>query len=143
MTEYRLEIKKGSISVHIVGASPFEIEESLDEVISLLNRIETRIKELGVKTKITDSLIGEFDKIPHIRAPQSIRDAISQLMSSEWGKTPRTKNDIIEAMKTNAIYYRRESVATELTRMTKAGLLRRIKTNKIFSYVPGYPLQQK
>ena len=57
------------------------------------------------------------------------------LLSTEWGKHPKSYREIKEALETNAIYYPENTLWPTLTLMTKKGELRRIKKGKIYSYI--------
>jgi len=80
------------------------------------------------------------DNPPPISGATSCREAIAKLFASEWGRKPRTMRQIIDAMKLSAIYYSDTNVAVELGRMTRLGLLRRLKDQKGFTYVSAKPL---
>ncbi len=73
--------------------------------------------------------------VPSIGAPDSLGDAVTKLLSTEWGTKPRNLAEIVEALETNALYYPKGTIATQLMRMTKAGILRRIKSGGTFAYI--------
>lgn len=77
---------------------------------------------------------------PSIAPPTSARDAIVKVLSTDWGKTPHTLKDIVEAMKVNAVYYPSSSIARELNQATRTGLTRRFKTESGYAYVLAKPI---
>ena len=94
------------------------------------------------KTPIGKPLIvGGSDEPPRISGAASCREAIFKLMSSDWGRRPKTMREISDALKLSAIYYQDPVVSTELRRMTNIGMLRRLKSEdgKGFAYVIARP----
>ena len=81
----------------------------------------------------------ESEQPPTIQGATSCRDAIAKLFASEWGRRPRTAREIVDAMKVSAIYYSPTNVSVELGRMTRLGLLRRLKDKKGWTYVSAAP----
>jgi hypothetical protein len=57
------------------------------------------------------------------------------LLSSEWGKKPRTLREITDALEVSALYYPVATLAGVLNYMTKSGDVRRMKSNNTFAYV--------
>lgn len=98
------------------------------------------LEELTAEKK---SSIGEpifvGEEPPAISGTASCREAIAKLFASDWGRKPRTMRQIVDAMKLSAIYYPDSTVAVELGRMTRIGLLRRLKDKKGFCYVSAKP----
>jgi hypothetical protein len=103
------------------------------------------LEELFATSKIKATLgeplfVGRpSEEPPMISGATSCREAIAKLFASDWGRTPRTLREIIDAMKLNAIYYSDTNVAVELNRMTRLGILRRIKDKKGYKYVSAKP----
>lgn len=79
---------------------------------------------------------------PHIAGTRSCRESIAKLLAGEWGRIPRSLGEIRDAMVLSAVYYSDQSIANELRRMTKLGLLRRLKPKdkKGYAYVSAKPL---
>jgi DNA-binding HxlR family transcriptional regulator len=73
---------------------------------------------------------------PAISDVKSVREAILKLLSSSiWIGKPKTLSEIREGFEINALYYPRGTVGTELKRMTKSGLIRRVRLKSGFGYV--------
>ena len=80
--------------------------------------------------------VGKPEEPPTINGSTTCREAIFKLMSSDWGRKPRTMREISDAMKISAVYYQDPVVSTELRRMTRLGVLRRLKSEDgNFAYV--------
>lgn len=84
-------------------------------------------------------IVGAPEVPPAIVGANTCREAIAKLFASDWGRKPRTMRQIADAMKLSAIYYPDANIATELNRMTRIGLLRRLKDKKGFTYVSAKP----
>jgi hypothetical protein len=75
------------------------------------------------------------EEYPSISKPESCSDAITKLLSTEWGKKPRTMAELKEAMTSNAVYYPEGTFKSTFTKMTKNGKLRRVKKGDVFAYI--------
>ena len=63
-------------------------------------------------------------------------EAIVKLLSTDWARRePRRLNEILEALKVNAIHYPIGTIKGRLTDLTKRGALRRIKSNGSYGYI--------
>ena len=75
------------------------------------------------------------DDYPQIGGDNGCASAIRTLLSSEWGKMPRTEAELTEAMKANAINYQRGTISGLLINLTRKGELRRVgKKNGSYAY---------
>lgn len=142
MTDIQLECKKGPLLIRISAKTFEEIKDLIDDAIDLLKIADAKFEETHFETRMKPEELREFEGIPQITSPGSISDAISQLMASDWGKTPRSLSDIMDALETNAIFYNKKSVTVTLSRMTKSNILRRIKRPEGYHYVPGKALKR-
>ena len=123
----------------------------LKEVISnfgeLFEVLETAIGEISIGTKEPIMVIGEENETPAEKQPdfsgseyeipsisaditKNLRRSIIYLLETPWGKTPKSMNDIREALETNAVYRSTGSIAGSLTQLVQKGELRRIKGEK-------------
>lgn len=135
MSEFQIELKKGPLLIRIVGTTIQEISDAFDDALVFLEEAEKKLTNLERDSTIEG--LKELDGIPTLKNPGSIREAVSQLMTSDWGKTPKTLGEILDAMETNAVFYPKSSVSSELSRMTRSGILRRIRTAQGFRYISG------
>jgi hypothetical protein len=71
---------------------------------------------------------------------KTVREAILKLLSTGWGRTPKSQGEIRKALEVSALYYVGPVIANELRRMTRLGLLRRLPAKGGgFSYVLANP----
>lgn len=83
------------------------------------------------------------EAVPLIGDVKSVREGILKLLSaSTWGGKPKTLAQIMDAFELNALYYPKGTVGTELKRMTKSGLLRRIRLESGYGYVLAQKAKQ-
>lgn len=108
---------------------------SLDE----LTKIVKDLKENNVNDKThfqpNDSATATSDDYPQIGGDTGCASAIRTILSSEWGRMPRTEAELTEAMKANAINYQRGTISGLLINLTRKGELRRVgKKNGSYAY---------
>lgn len=137
MVDFQIEVKKGSLSIRLSGTSATELLSAFDDALDLFKIAEGKLAKLEMKTRPESEELKELEGIPTLKNPDSIRDAISQLMATEWGRTPRTLSEIVDVMEISAVYYSRKSVSSSLSKMTRSGLLRRMQSSQGYKYVSG------
>jgi hypothetical protein len=133
MGEFELELRRGDVNLRIRGTSS-EVSAGIDQAIDLLEQVSAKLKEKKIEMKVSPLASPE---VPHIAppTPATCRDAILKLLSTEWARSPKTLGELIEVMEINGIYYPKARVATELLSMTRAGIVRRLKTKIGFAYI--------
>ncbi len=145
MTEERFSIRVR------IGDCEIELGGKKDEVMATLNELPRIMENLSKSFEVaqkeqpgTPSAKAEVEKVgivepseapPTIPRPSGPSDAIINLLSTEWGRTPRIWQEINEALVTNAIYYSKGSITGTLTNLTKKNRLRRMRTEKGYGYV--------
>ncbi|HDM24235.1 hypothetical protein DRO02_05195 [archaeon] len=117
-----IRIKSGKIELEIQAETVAEIKELLEIV-----------KDYIEKASPIELQREAEEEIPHVTA-STCREAIIKLLSSEWGRRPRTLREIMKAMEVNAIYYPEKTVTGILTKMVKKGLLRRREGARGYEY---------
>jgi hypothetical protein len=76
------------------------------------------------------------ENYPKIGKPSGVRDAILKVLSTPWGKRPRTWREIYDALKSNDYYYGEGNVSGSLTQLVKElKKVRRVKLDKKTGYV--------
>lgn len=111
--------RKGEI---IIEAETLEqLDATLDKVLSL--------------SEIQESQKMKGEEFPKIRAGLGCSEAIRALLRTDWGKQPRSMNEIKEALETNALYFSKGTLSGTLTMMTKRGGLKRFKKAGRWTYV--------
>ena len=123
------------------GSAEIEIHCLKSDIGNLLQIAEKYLNLLSKTSFITDTAEKDIEKqeeelleVPSISA-KKLPESIHQLLENNWGKLPRTANEIKEALEINALHYPITSIAATLNRLTKKGMLRRLKKDKVFSYV--------
>ncbi len=130
-----------------IGNNEIEISGKHDEVIDALQNVSHLVLEtvqafgqessnITQNLQITENTATETFPSISIDPATPCPDAITQLLSTEWGrKEPRTLGELLAAMKVNAIHYPEGTVKGRLTDLTKRGVLRRISGSKGYEYI--------
>jgi len=130
-----------------MGNNEVELSGSQADVLKALDNLPEIVgKVTGAFGNISSTTISAESKPLEVReadyptitiTPETpCPDAIVKLLSTEWGrKEPRKLNELLEAMKVNAIHYPLGTVKGRLTDLTKRGVLRRIKINGGYGYI--------
>ncbi len=140
MAEVRVSVRSGE--------SEFEIEcnkedlgtilsltDQLVEVLSKIRSAGIRAKPLPLEEEVEPAASGEASaEVPQITST-TLSAAIVELLSSPWGREPRTVKEIMDALEVNALHYPQSTTGPQLIRMTRAGTLRRLKKGDLYSYV--------
>jgi len=109
--------KEGEITVEAQTAK---------ELADALGELETMAKLKGASS--------EGESLPEIPAVLGCTDAVRVLMETDWGKQPRTMNEIKKALETNGLYFSKEALAATLVTIARRGALRRIKEEGKWKY---------
>ena len=112
--------KKGEVTIEAETLD--ELNSALDQ-LSSLSEVEESPQEISVV------------QTPSLSAGLGCSNAIRTLLQSEWGREPRTMNEIKDALETNALYFSKGTLSGTLTMMTKSGSLRRIKRAGRWAYI--------
>jgi hypothetical protein len=128
-----------------IGELHVELEGTYGNVQSLMGKplydfikkLQTEVGEVPV-TRIAGAEIETATEYPPpLGKPASLGEALRVLMvDSGWGRgKPRTLSEIITALETSGIYYKKAAVATTLVTLVKNGVLRRIGSRGSYQYV--------
>ena len=115
---------KGEYSIN-----PYMMNELLDEI--LLSREKPSVSSLSVSLPEN----GNPDSYPDIGKFDNLTTAISNLLQSPWGNTPRDWKEIQRALRHNSMIFSEGSVTGTLTLMYQDHRLRRIKEGRSFRYM--------
>src|SRR5204863_9641057 len=115
---------KGEYSIN-----PYMMNELLDE--TLLSREKPSVSSLSV----SPYEIGNPDSYPDIGKFDNLTTAISNLLQSPWGSTPRDWKEIQRALRHNSMIFSEGSVTGTLTLMYQDHRLRRVKEGRSFRYI--------
>jgi len=138
-TPFTIRLKISNYEIELTG-SRTEVMQTLDELPKIVRKVveafnlpqELRTRPQQEPPETTSQ---EF---PVITAQTGIScpDAIVTVLSTGWGREkPRYLNEILEAMKVNALHFPEGTVKGRLTDLTKKGILRRIRGEKGYGYV--------
>jgi hypothetical protein len=131
-TPFSLKIKIGEMEVEI-GGEKLEVLSTLDDLDDIVQKVtlafnpdtkKTETKAVQIEPTIIDN------KYPKIRRTTQCGEAVVLLLSTEWGKTPRTISELREAMEANAIFFPKTTLSGVLVWLTKKGSVRRWRDKK-------------
>ena len=77
------------------------------------------------------------DDVPNISIDkkETTSSILEKIFKSSWATNPRTMDETLTALKSLNMHYPKSTVAVNLARMTKSGVLRRFKKGNIYQYV--------
>ena len=125
---FHLKIRIGEHEVEI-GGTREDVMATLDDLDAIVDRVSEAFKKESASGKVKQKKNGgvEYPKITHTT---QCSEAIVTLLSTEWGKTPRTIGELREAMEANAIFFPKSTISGVLSWLIKKGSLRRWKDKK-------------
>lgn len=125
-----LEGTQGNVEV-LMSERLYDFIKGLQSVVG-----ETLIAEETKKEAKVPEETAPTEYPPPLGKPSSLSDALTKLMvETGWGSKPKTLGEIMTALETNTLYYKKAAVATALVHLVKRGTLRRLGTRGSFSYV--------
>lgn len=104
----------------------------LNQIERILLEIKQKQKLKEIEPVITENKIRE--DLPSLRS-KSPTKAIQEALSTSWGDTPRTLNEIADLLKINGLHYSKTSISPLLLKLIRKGSLRRLKEGEIYAYV--------
>lgn len=136
---FSIRVKLGEYEIEITGTKE-EVIRTLDDISGIVGKVSAAFEEIHVLAKkVEEKAPPVEEKFPTIATPSGATDAIIKLLSTDWGRTPRTWSELKEAMEVNAAYYSTGSITGSLTYLTKKGTIRRIKTDRGYAYILAQP----
>lgn len=127
MGEFEVELEGSHTNVQsLMGKPLFEFIEKLQKVVSEIPTPEAEMPEAAPPTEYP----------PPLGKPATLGEALLKLMKeSDWGRKPRSLQEIMSALETNGLYYKKAAVATTLVTLMKKKELRRLGTRGSYQYV--------
>lgn len=126
--EAQIEIEGEHSNVQsLMGEPLFEFIRGLQEVIGELPPIPSEVPEVPEKA------VKEFP--PQLGKVDTMATALSQLFKKDWGKKPRTLEEVMTVLEVNGLYYKKAAVATQLVRMMRKKEVRRFGVRGSYKYV--------
>jgi len=128
-----------------IGEFQIELEGTYKNVQSLMGsplydfikELQTVIGEIpSVRAVAEEAETVPTEYPPPLGKPASLGEALRVLMAeSGWGREPRTLAEIMTALETSGIYYKKAAVATTLVTLVKSNVLRRLGSRGSYKYV--------
>lgn len=125
---FRIRVRIGQVEVEI-GGDREEVISTLDELGGIVGKVQDAFKlEGGTNLSLKPRAVMEdFPKIP---VTNQCSEAVISLLSTDWGKTPRTLSEIREAMEANAIFFPKTTLSGVLVWLVKKNKIRRWKDKR-------------
>lgn len=131
-TPFHLRIRVGKLELELGGDK--------EEVLSVFDDIENIVEKVSEVFEIED--YSDFvvtssneEKYPMIGKVSQCSNAIEAILNTEWGKTPRSISELMEAMEANEIHYPKTTLSGVLYWMVQKSRLRRWKEKRGYLYV--------
>ena len=136
VTSFRLKVRIGDKEIELEGQKE-EVLKTLDDVDGILNKINSAFR-VESKPMESEQAPQQIERFPNIPRTSQCSEAVTSLLETDWGKTPRAIGELREAMEANAIFFPKTTLSGVLVWMTKKGTLRRWKDKKRgYLYVMG------
>jgi len=129
---FRLRVRIGDKEVEIWGERE-EALSTLDDLEEIVGKVSEAFNSGadGPRPKPRREAAAQApDTYPKIPSTNQCGEAVVSLLSSEWGKTPRTISELREAMEANAVFFPKTTLSGVLVWLVKKGDLRRWKDKK-------------
>lgn len=129
---FRLRVRIGDMEVEL-GGEKSEVLSTIDELDEIVGKVSVAFNEENrKKTSRARKPKEELTPLdyPKIERTNQCGEAVTSLLSTDWGKTPRTIGELREAMEANAIFFPKTTLSGVLVWLVKKGQLRRWKDKK-------------
>jgi len=129
---FRLRVRIGEMEVEL-GGEKEEVLSTLDDLNGIVERVSEAFK---VETKTASGKAGQQKAqppsamFPRIPRTAQCGEAVTALLSTEWGRTPRAISELREAMEANAVFFPKTTLSGVLVWLVKKGKIRRWKDKK-------------
>jgi hypothetical protein len=134
---FRIKVRVGDKEIELEGQKE-DVLKTLDDIEDILNKITDAFKAESKSTEVSQDH-SQIEHFPNIPRTSQCSEAVTSLLETDWGKTPRAIGELREAMEANAIFFPKTTLSGVLVWMTKKGTLRRWKDKKRgYLYVMGY-----
>ena len=140
MTEERrveFRLKLGEYELEIKG-SPDDVRELLDLAMEYVAR---KGIDRGVELVENEEETLSEDLPPpiEISGKESVTSILSKLFSTKWASKPRSLKEVMEVLETMGVHHPKSTVAVSLARLVKRNVIRRLKKEGVYLYVPVKP----
>ena len=140
MTEERrveFRLKLGEYELEIKG-SPDDVRELLDLAMEYAARrgIDKRVEVAGDEKEALDE---DLPPPLEISDKESVTSILSKLFSTKWASKPRSLKEVMEVLEVMGVHHPKSTVAVSLARLVKRNVIRRLKKEGVYLYVPVKP----
>jgi hypothetical protein len=129
---FHLKVKIGDMEVEL-GGNKAEVLSALDELPSIVEKVSASFQGESSghrphpKRQVEN---GAPEALPQIPRTTQCSEAVTSLLATPWGKTPRTIAELREAMEANAVFFPKTTLSGVLVWLVKKGTVRRWKDKK-------------
>ncbi len=127
-----LRVKIGEIEVELGGVKD-EVISTLDDLDGIVEKVSDAFN-VGTKRKAqkaeSPKVQSQTLMFPRIARTTQCGEAVVSLLTTEWGRTPRSISELREAMEANAIFFPKTTLSGVLVWLVKKGKIRRWKDKK-------------
>ncbi len=127
---FRLRVRIGDMEVEM-GGEREEVLSTLEDLNGIIYKVSRAFRMRDARgnpgTLEVEEGKGEYPRIPWT---SRCSEAVLSLLSTDWGKTPRTLSELREAMEANAIFFPKTTLSGVLVWLVKRGKLRRWRDKK-------------
>lgn len=125
---FSLRVRIGDKEIEI-GGDREEVLATLENLNEIVEKFSKAFNYEAKKEEKPNSHLNS-QAFPKIARTSQCSDAITSLLATNWGKTPRTIAEIREAMEANAIFFPRTTLSGVLVWLVKKNKLRRWRDKK-------------
>lgn len=125
---FRIRVRIGQVEVEI-GGDREEVISTLDELGGIVGKVQDAFK-LDGEANLNLKPRAAMEDLPKIPMTNQCSEAVISLLSTDWGKTPRTLSEIREAMEANAIFFPKTTLSGVLVWLVKKNKIRRWKDKR-------------
>ena len=129
MTPFSLRVKLGQKEIEISGTRE-EVMKAIEELPQILETV-SKAFESAKTEKENKQAVSDYPKV----SASGCSEAIIQLLSSDWGRQPRSLPELGEALKANAVYFPSTTMSGVLAWLVRKNKIKRWKTDKGYVYV--------
>jgi len=127
---FSFRVKMGQMEIEISGTRE-EVMKTIEELPQLMGTVSKAFKSTKTGEEQSQS---DSSAYPQVSA-SGCSEAVLQLLTSDWGKQPRSLPELGEALKANAVYYPSTTVSGVLAWLVRKNKIKRWKTDKGYVYV--------
>jgi len=129
---FHLKVKIGEMEVEL-GGDKAEVLATLDELPRIVEKFSASFPVESAANRQRQKKPQEnheSESLPQIPRTTQCSEAVTELLTDNWGKTPRTISELREAMEANAVFFPKTTLSGVLVWLVKKGTVRRYKDKK-------------